>query len=315
MTRTVLISGLLFLQVACSSLQPLATEEPVATTDSTVLQRLQQSLPGVYGNFEQHWAVSREDPQNDTADHWRMSVTRLRSNPGEAWFSLHQYLASDANQDHTLLLNFFYEGEQLILRFAPYSDTAPPRELNAQQLQAVARFLPGCEVLLSNLGSKLAGQTSTSNCRVAGNDGGVLALIKDFAFTAESIDIGDRIMDPASGSQQGDDRIFRFNRMLQFQGWAGLKSEGEAEWQLATPLEIWSDGGTAQLLNINGEQMGYRIRLARVRWRTDQAAILRLDLLNDQTGEIIAYSFADNDAGMLGINLGWIQVGLVQTLP
>ena len=143
----------------------------------------------------------------------------------------------------------------------------------------------------------------------------MVSLVKDFALSATAIDIGDRIIDPASGDSLREDAVFRFSRMRQYQGWAGIKPAGTADWQLARPLKVWSDGGTAQLVDLAGEPMGYSIRLAQVPWRTDQDTILRLDLVEKSSGEIIAYSWADKSALSVGINLGWIQVGLTQILP
>ena len=68
-------------------------------------------------------------------------------------------------------------------------------------------------------------------------------------------------------------------------------------------------------MDLAGEPMGYSIRLAQVPWRTDQGTILRLDLVDKSSGEIIAYSWADKAARSVGINLGWLQVGLTRISP
>lgn len=315
MNRIMLVAAVIFCLAGCSVNQQKVAEPPAGPADSALRQQLQQTLPGLYGNYAQHWA-SRENPDQSSApDHWRVAVTVLRTTPGAAWFSLLQYPANDANKGRTMLMQFTFGPENAVLRFSPYSSPAAPRELNAEQLAAAARFIPGCEVRLSWRAGVLAGQTSPANCRLAGKDGVMFSLVKDFAFSANSIAIADRLVDPATGGSIGDDRVFRFSRMQQYRGWAGIKPDGTKDWQLARPLEIWSDGGTAQLVDLSGTAMGYRIRLARVPWRTDQDAILRLDLVDIDSGEIVAYSWADTTAKSVGINLGWIQVGLSQILP
>ena len=313
MTRIMVLAGLLFCLAGCSYMQQQDIETDVDSASSAVLQDLQQTLPGLYGNFAQHW-VSREN-EAQAIGHWRLSVESLHSAPGEAWFSLLQYPATDAGQGHTLLLRFSVEAEQLLLRFAPWPESTPPRDLESSQLTAKAQFLPGCQIRLTRLTGALAGQTNASTCSLVDANGAMLVLVKDFALSATTIDIGDRLTDPATGDSLREDSIFRFNRMLHYQGWAGIRPEAENEWQLASPLEVWSDGGTAQLVDIAGDAMGYSIRLAQVPWRTDQDKILRLDLVDRSTGEVIAYSWSDTTAENIGINLGWIQVGLTQTLP
>jgi len=313
MTRYPLFAAMLLFLTACSAMQDKDVEAPAAVPDTAFLEGLRQSLPGLYGNYAQYW--TSQDTGSSNQQHWRLSVVALQSAPGEAWFSLLQYPASDVGQGRTLLLKFTSQEDQVLLQFAPWQQSTKPWTLDAAQISASSRFLPGCSVRLARRPDVLAGQTNPTTCRMTGDDSNEISLVKDFAFSASKIDIGDRIADPATGVSLRDDSIFRFARMQQYRGWAGIKPADSEAWQLARPVELWSDGGTAQLLDVAGEPLGYSIRLAQVPWRTDQDTILRLDLVDRTTGEIIAYSFADNSASSLGINLGWIQVGLTQILP
>lgn len=315
MIRVLAIGVLGLYLAACSTVRNREVEAPANFVNTALLNGLRQSLPGLYGNYAQYWSSREATTPSPGIQHWRLSVLPLRSPPAEAWFSLLQYPASDAARGHTLLLRFTSRKEHIVLQFAPWPESTDPGSLGEQQLAAAARFLPGCEIRLTTVSRLLAGQTNAATCRLAGTDGALISLLKDFAISADSIDIGDRIIDPASGGSLREDSIFRFTRMSQYHGWAGIKPAGAADWQLARPLEIWSDGGTAQLVDLAGEPMGYSIRLAQVPWRTDQDAILRLDLVEKSSGEIIAYAWADTSAASLGINLGWIQVGLTQILP
>lgn len=315
MIRVLTIGVLGFYLAACGTVGNKEFEAPASSENTALLNALRQTLPGLYGNYAQYWTSLEGSTPSPGIQHWRLRVLALRSPPAEAWFSLLQYPASDAARGHTLLLRFSSRAGHVVLQFAPWRESTDPGSLAEQQLTAAARFLPGCEIRLTTMPGLLAGQTSAATCRLAGTDGTMISLVKDFAISPASIDIGDRIIDPASGGNLSEDSIFRFTRMFQYHGWAGIKPAGAADWQLARPLEIWSDGGTAKLVDLAGEPMGYSIRLAQVPWRSDQDTILRLDLVEKSSGQIIAYSWADNSAASLGINLGWIQVGLVQILP
>ena len=315
MIRIVIVLLCLANLSACGSFPAKKTDTPVITAESALLSQVRKNLSGLYGNYAQHWLADDEDASNEIVQHWRLSVVMLPGPAGEAWFSLMQYPASDADSGQTSILRFSLRGDQLVLQFAPWQQSTDPWSLPTEQISAASRFLPGCEVRLLELSGQLAGQTNPTICKSRGPDGRKITLTKDFAFTGAAINIGERISDSDSGAIIGGDNVFRFEQMLQFRGWAGIKPKGTSEWQLARPLEIWSDGGTAQLVDVAGDPLGYSIRLAQVPWRTDQTAILRLDLTDDATGEITAYSWADPASPSLGLNLGWIQVGLTQILP
>jgi len=315
MIRCLILAIALLLLGACSAIQDRNSEPAATAPDTALLAGLRQSLPGLYGNYAQHWISRDAQAGSPGLQHWRLSVVQLQSAPGEAWFSLLQYPASDIDQGRTMLLKFTSQADKVLLQFAPWQQSIKPWTLDAAQLSASSHFLPGCSVRMARRPDVLAGQTNPTTCRMTDREGNQISLVKDFALSESSIDIGDGISDPATGTSLREDSVFRFTRMRQYQGWGGIKPAGTDDWQLARPLEIWSDGGTAQLLDIAGEPMGYSIRLAQVPWRTDQDAILRLDLVDKSSGEIIAYSFADRSAASLGINLGWIQVGLTRILP
>ena len=135
MTRSLLIAGILFCLIACSSNQQKDAETALAAASTLALQSLQQTLPGLYGNYAQHWASSQDTGETSPSEHWRLNINALRSASGEAWFSLHQYPGSDASQGNTSLLQFSFAADQLVLRFSPYTDSNAPRDLNADQLE------------------------------------------------------------------------------------------------------------------------------------------------------------------------------------
>ena len=43
--------------------------------------------------------------------------------------------------------------------------------------------------------------------------------------------------------------------------------------------------------------------------------MLRLAVMEDATGKMMSYVWADPDSRRIGLSLGWLQVGLEQELP
>ncbi len=102
MSRLIILAGLLINLAACSMTTTRDVEAPSPSANTVLLEELRQTLPGLYGNYGQYW-TSRESVASATGvRHWRLSVVVLRSPASEAWFSLLQYPASDADQGNYL---------------------------------------------------------------------------------------------------------------------------------------------------------------------------------------------------------------------
>ncbi|MCF6263181.1 MAG: CpcT/CpeT family chromophore lyase [Xanthomonadales bacterium] len=286
---------------ACSS-QKIQADKPQKTLGSAeVLQQLQLHLPGHYSNFAQQWL----DPQQPLR---LLDVSLIKASETEIWMLTRQRELNSEQQNiairQQILAFTATSDDEIKFRFAPHKG-APSAALVSIASGRVA-FLPGCEVRLYPGTDGLLGKTSERECRLPGSDD-QNSLSKSIKIQAGIITIADQLI--RNGEAQGDTIIQQFYRSQMYSGWAGLKTP-HSDWQPVTAFEIYTDGEVLALLDQNGKGTGLHIRLSQVPWKKGERMILRLDLIDPQTGKPSAYVFSDPDAENIGLNLGDTQVGL-----
>lgn len=117
---------------------------------------------------------------------------------------------------------------------------------------------------------------------------------------------------------RGADAATVSQRVRWFGGWdaingAGPKAQPENnDWHLKRDLRLHSEGGRIALQWRDGAPSGYTLELARLTYRESNTEVLRLAVIEDATGKTLSYVWADPDARRIGLNLGWLQVGLEQ---
>ena len=74
-------------------------------------------------------------------------------------------------------------------------------------------------------------------------------------------------------------------------------------------VAIGSEGGRYPLKYRDGNASGYALVLERLTYREGNVPVLKLSVVDDG-GRTIAYAWANPEATRIGINLGWVQVGL-----
>ncbi|MGB0133484.1 hypothetical protein [Dokdonella sp.] len=101
-----------------------------------------------------------------------------------------------------------------------------------------------------------------------------------------------------------------------FTGWAAINGAGpnakseSSDWHMNRDLRIGNEGGKASVNWRDGQPSGYSLRLERATYRDGDVLVLKLSVIEDVSGRAIAYAWANPEATSIGINLGWIQVGL-----
>lgn len=118
--------------------------------------------------------------------------------------------------------------------------------------------------------------------------------------------------DQARGTDAREDlRLVRW-----FTGWAAINGGGpkadaaSRDWHMDRALRIGSEGGRYALKWRDGNASGYSLVLERLTYREGDVPVLKLSVVGDADGSTLAYAWANPEATRIGINLGWVQVGL-----
>ena len=120
--------------------------------------------------------------------------------------------------------------------------------------------------------------------------------------------------DQARGTGAGIDA----RRVRWFDGWAAINGggskakSGNQDWHVQKDLRLASEGGRVKLHWRDGAASGYSLELARTSYPERNLDVLQLNVIDDASGQVIDYVWANPAATAIGFNLGWLQVGLTQ---
>jgi len=118
--------------------------------------------------------------------------------------------------------------------------------------------------------------------------------------------------DQARGADAREDA----RRVMSFGGWAAVNGAGpkaaadSGDWHMDRTVRIGSEGGRYTLKWRDGSASGYSLGLERLTYRDGNVPVLKLSVIDDANGSALAYAWANPEATRIGINLGWVQVGL-----
>ncbi|MEP6938478.1 MAG: hypothetical protein ABI846_01845 [Rudaea sp.] len=105
-------------------------------------------------------------------------------------------------------------------------------------------------------------------------------------------------------------------QVREFVGWAAVNGGGpqaranNTDWHLQNDLRLSEAGGRAKLHWRDGVAAGYSLELRHQSYPERKLQVLQLDVVEDSTGKTLTYVWVDESARVLGLNLGWLQVGL-----
>lgn len=115
---------------------------------------------------------------------------------------------------------------------------------------------------------------------------------------------------------RGADADERLRKVHAFAGWAAINGAGpnavtdSNDWHMSRDLKLGNEGGRAPILWRDGQTSGYSLLLERLTYREGNVPVLKLSIVEDASGRTLAYAWANPEATRIGINLGWVQVGL-----
>ena len=119
---------------------------------------------------------------------------------------------------------------------------------------------------------------------------------------------------------RGADARVDLRQVQVFSGWAAINGAGpnapaNNDWHMNRAMQLGNEGGRAALTWRDGRPSGYSLTLERVTYRDGNVPVLKLSVIDDASGQSIAYAWANPEATQIGINLGWVQVGLDRSVP
>ncbi len=119
-----------------------------------------------------------------------------------------------------------------------------------------------------------------------------------------------------SDQARGTDAREDLRAVRWFGGWAAVNGGGpkadaaSRDWHMDRNVRIGSEGGRYSLRWRDGGASGYSLVLERLNYREGNVPVLKLSVVSDADGGALAYAWANPEATRIGINLGWVQVGL-----
>jgi hypothetical protein len=180
---------------------------------------------------------------------------------------------------------------------------------------ATLRPAKGCDVLwrFDAAAQAFEGQVAPNACSYVSPQLGKRIIVNDtLKLTASEIWINDQARDEAGNHVFGSksNTPVKARKVRYFSGWAfgtdadGRKLRGERA------LLLHNEGQTVTLAFEDGSASPYQIQLAQLTYQNTTAPILKLALLDSRTpGKSVAYTWANVEAGRIGLNLGWVQFG------
>lgn len=115
---------------------------------------------------------------------------------------------------------------------------------------------------------------------------------------------------------RGADAMQEARRIRWFAGWAAINGGGpkataqNQDWHLQRDLRLGSEGGRVPLHWRDGSPSGFSLELERTTYPERKLSVLQLNVIEDASGKTMTYAWTDPQANAIGLNLGWLQVGL-----
>jgi len=77
-------------------------------------------------------------------------------------------------------------------------------------------------------------------------------------------------------------------------------------------VQLHSEGQRIPVLYNDGTPSPYLLELALLTYQNTRKPILKFALLDAATGKSVTYIWANTEAALIGMNLGWFQSGMTQ---
>lgn len=288
--------------LSLAACQDLA-RKPSAATHATVAP---QALQGEFDNHEQAWLAHENAPGNVPPPHVVVSIEPTRLADWAVW---HVRLDATPELTATWAIHSAAQADGTSV-WVPHralaSTTAPPATFDAKQWTP----LDAC-ALRGKTGQRM--DADTAQCTAIAPGIGAEAALLPLSIEHEGEFLHVRLYsDQARGADAREDaRLVRW-----FKGWAAVNGGGpkadaaSRDWHMDRSVRIGSEGGRFALKWRDGSPSGYSLALERLTYRDGNVPVLKLSVIEDADGHALVYAWANPEATRIGINLGWVQVGL-----
>lgn len=259
---------------------------------------------GEYGNHEQ---VTRKDAS--AVPRVRIVIAPLQKAGWYSW-DIHMSAASEFSATWALRSDKSANGSMVLTPFRPL--VAAPGRAGDFDLDEWAA-LDACA---------LKGNTNAQGFEVKADPASCAILIPGIGANAALLPLEIAQQDETlrvrlySDQARGPDAGIEARRLRWFSGWAAVNGSGQTarvendDWHVSRDIRIDNEGGKVALNWRDGAASGYSLVLERMTYRDGDVPVLKLSIVEDASGRSVAYAWANPEANRIGINLGWIQVGL-----
>jgi hypothetical protein len=330
----------------CSSRSPLPPPSRSTTAPSFVLdadfQRFISWLGGEWNNNEQVWqqqvdakaksATVSADEKITHTHHIFAPVVAPRI--GSHIYYVQQSLDGDLTKSYRQrVYRFTQDAAERAIKleiFTPldekaFFDAHKRPEMFAGLEMNMLRPAPGCEVYWRyDVASKsFEGTMKPNACSfVSQRFGGKRIIITDtLKLTESEIWINDQARDEQGGYVFGSktNTPVKNRKVRYFTGWVYIHRDGPTgdvgdrkKFAFRRDIMIHNEGQRIPIRYDDGTESPYLLELAQLTYQNTRTAILKMAVIDKATMKNVFYIWAQPDGTRVGINHGWIQVGLTQ---
>lgn len=302
------MSRILFLIWAVASLAGCQSMRTAAPGRAPAAAQAAFALEGVYDNHEQVW-TAREQGGAIVPPHLRIGI---EATPEREWSLWQVQLDAASPLDARWAIRRIGQDDGKLVLLPHRALVAEPAQGKAFDAKQWAP-LDACT---------LRGEGGLASMRVAADPAACAALAPGIGVQAALLPLsmerdGEWLRvrlyaDQARGPEAREDT----RKVRIYGGWAAVNGGGRnasadsRDWHMDRSIRLASEGGRAPLKWRDGQPSGYSLVLERLTYRDGNVSVLKLSVVEDASGRSLAYAWANPEATHIGINLGWVQVGL-----
>ncbi|HNR92591.1 MAG TPA: hypothetical protein PKO41_09220 [Dokdonella sp.] len=261
------------------------------------------------GDYDNHEQVSNAAAQAPPAVAFRVDPL-----PREGWLAWRTHLRSATTLEATWLLRVDAgaDGGLVVVPHRPLVADAPTdKRFDAAQWVA----LDACALRGTRTAAGFEARADAAACATIAPGIGVEAALLPLAIEHAGEWLRVRLF---ADQARGENARAEARRVQWFVGWGAINGAGDkatadsTDWHMNKDLRIGNEGGRAALNWRDGRPSGWSLRLERLTYRDGNMPVLRLSLIEDAGNHVLAYAWANPDATSIGLNLGWVQIGLTR---
>lgn len=298
------ISTLLLLLINAILLSSCQSNPVRSAPNSTVSDGQRAWFDGEYDNHEQ--VVSAGAAQVPRV---HFEVTPLQK---AGWYAWKVELSGSSELTTTWVMRSLKSVDGS-LQLTPYRalTEAAPLDKNFDPAQWVA--LDACALRGAATASGLRVRADLAACVTLAPGVGAAAALLPLSVEHDGDALRVRLY---ADQARGPDARVEARRVRWYSGWAAINGAGptarpdSTDWHMNRDLRISNEGGRAALHWRDKNNSGYSLELERATYRDGNVPVVKLSVIEDASGRTVAYAWANPEATRIGINLGWLQVGL-----